>query len=193
MDGVMFGRHGHEDEVTGTAPGDLELVRSFISLHDHPVSRRTSAPPSTETIAGWLRARALIDPEPKPTELEWARQVLDDLRLEATGGGTHGTRERLNEAARRGGVSICFGCDSDEPIHASATGVTGAVGRLLAIAFLAELNGTWERLRACANPECLSVFWDRSKNGSGRWCSMAACGNQAKVRAYRERERASRG
>jgi predicted RNA-binding Zn ribbon-like protein len=34
------------------------------------------------------------------------------------------------------------------------------------------------------------VFYDRSKNRSGRWCVMAECGNRAKVRAYRERERA---
>jgi len=68
-------------------------------------------------------------------------------------------------------------------------GVVGAVGTLLASAFLAELDGSWARLRHCSNPECESVFYDRSKNRSGRWCSMRSCGNQAKVRAYRERHR----
>ena len=48
-------------------------------------------------------------------------------------------------------------------------------------------DGSWDRLRGCANPTCRSVFWDRSKNRSGRWCSLSVCGNQAKVRAYRER------
>ena len=76
-------------------------------------------------------------------------------------------------------------------MHAGTAGVRGAVGRLLGIAFLAELDGTWQRLRPCANASCRSVFWDGSKNRSGRWCSMEACGNQAKVRAYRERERAA--
>ncbi|HWL91166.1 MAG TPA: CGNR zinc finger domain-containing protein, partial [Actinomycetota bacterium] len=34
------------------------------------------------------------------------------------------------------------------------------------------------------------VFFDGSKNKSGKWCSMAACGNRAKVRAFRERQAA---
>ncbi|HEX6579263.1 MAG TPA: CGNR zinc finger domain-containing protein, partial [Actinomycetota bacterium] len=34
------------------------------------------------------------------------------------------------------------------------------------------------------------VFFDRSKNKSGKWCSMNACGNRAKVRAFRARQAA---
>ena len=191
MDGTRYGEHGHENRVTGTAPGDLELVRSFISLHDHPPTGRDSLPPSAATVEDWLRRHGPVEGHVSPQDLAWAGDVLDDLRLDAVGRGNVETRDRLNEAARRGGVSICFGCVDDEPIHASADGIAGAVGRLLGIAFLAELDGTWAKLRGCANPECRSVFWDRSRNGSGRWCSMRSCGNQAKVRAYRARERAS--
>ena len=61
---------------------------------------------------------------------------------------------------------------------------------ILAIAFLAELDGSWSRFKECGDPTCRSVFYDRSKNRSGKWCVMAECGNRAKVRAYRERERA---
>jgi predicted RNA-binding Zn ribbon-like protein len=39
------------------------------------------------------------------------------------------------------------------------------------------------RLRECANDHCLWLFFDDSKNGSRRWCSMQSCGNRAK--AYR--------
>ncbi len=35
-----------------------------------------------------------------------------------------------------------------------------------------------------------TVFFDRSKNKSGKWCSMNACGNRAKVRAFRARQAA---
>ncbi len=28
---------------------------------------------------------------------------------------------------------------------------------------------------------------DRSRNRSGRWCTMSLCGNQAKVHAHRQR------
>ncbi len=74
----------------------------------------------------------------------------------------------------------------------SAGDVRGAVGRILAIAFLAELDGSWDRFKECSSPTCRSVFWDRSKNRSGRWCTMQECGNRAKVRAYRDRERSAR-
>lgn len=43
------------------------------------------------------------------------------------------------------------------------------------------------RLRHCANPECSLVFYDTARNGTRRWCSMAACGNRSKVRSHRLR------
>jgi predicted RNA-binding Zn ribbon-like protein len=45
------------------------------------------------------------------------------------------------------------------------------------------------RLRACANPDCRWVFYDGTRNGTRRWCTMAVCGNRAKLRRYRQRPR----
>ena len=45
------------------------------------------------------------------------------------------------------------------------------------------------RLRACQNPECVLFFFDTTKNHARRWCSMAACGNRAKVAAHYRRGR----
>jgi predicted RNA-binding Zn ribbon-like protein len=47
------------------------------------------------------------------------------------------------------------------------------------------------RIRHCANPECLWLFVDESKNGTRRWCDMAACGNRAKARRHYLRARAT--
>jgi predicted RNA-binding Zn ribbon-like protein len=44
-------------------------------------------------------------------------------------------------------------------------------------------------LRACQNPECVLFFYDTTKNHRRRWCSMAACGNRAKVAAHYRRGR----
>jgi len=44
-----------------------------------------------------------------------------------------------------------------------------------------------ERIGLCAGQGCGWFFVDRSKAGRRRWCSMAACGNRAKVSEYRER------
>jgi predicted RNA-binding Zn ribbon-like protein len=43
------------------------------------------------------------------------------------------------------------------------------------------------RLRKCAREGCSILFVDRSRTGRRRWCSMSACGNKAKVDAFRKR------
>jgi predicted RNA-binding Zn ribbon-like protein len=50
------------------------------------------------------------------------------------------------------------------------------------------------RLRRCPAGQggCGWIFLDRSRNGSRRWCQMADCGTQAKIRRLTERRRAAR-
>ena len=43
------------------------------------------------------------------------------------------------------------------------------------------------RYRSCANETCLFTFYDDSKPGTRRWCSMELCGGRAKARAFRLR------
>lgn len=45
------------------------------------------------------------------------------------------------------------------------------------------------RLRTCGNLGCRWLFLDGTRNGQRRWCSMAVCGNRAKVGRYRRRRR----
>jgi predicted RNA-binding Zn ribbon-like protein len=45
------------------------------------------------------------------------------------------------------------------------------------------------RIRKCES--CVVHFFDISKKGSRRWCSMNICGNKLKVAAYQRRKRAS--
>ncbi|MGX1269996.1 CGNR zinc finger domain-containing protein [Streptomyces phaeoluteigriseus] len=37
------------------------------------------------------------------------------------------------------------------------------------------------RIRGCAHEACVLHFFDTSRNGTRRWCSMAGCGNRAKA------------
>ena len=60
-------------------------------------------------------------------------------------------------------------------------------GELLAIVAQAQADGTWRRMKAC--PACGWAFYDRSRNRSRTWCTMAICGNRAKARSYRARHR----
>ena len=49
----------------------------------------------------------------------------------------------------------------------------------------AQRDGSWKRLKACRNDECLWAFYDRSHAGRGAWCDMATCGNRIKNRNLR--------
>lgn len=66
-------------------------------------------------------------------------------------------------------------------------GIPAALAAISATAALAQAAGTWKRLKICAAPDCRWVFYDTSRSGAGRWCSMRVCGNRAKTRAYRQR------
>lgn len=186
----------HEEDLTRAAPDDLELVRGFLSLHDHEQGEPDGMPPSLESLRWWLGARDLLPPEEhvRDQDLAWALRVRDALTAKVRESMGEPRDEEatalLNRAAEETGVRVCFGCADGDAIHVEAEGVRGAIGRILGTAFLAELDGRWERFRICHDAGCSAVFFDRSKNKSGKWCSMNACGNRAKVRAFRARQAA---
>src|SRR2546430_13833607 len=45
-------------------------------------------------------------------------------------------------------------------------------------------GGDPRRLRKCANPTCPLMFYDTSKSGRRRWCSMQLCGGRPKGPAF---------
>lgn len=47
--------------------------------------------------------------------------------------------------------------------------------------------GPLDRLKECPADSCGWLFVDTSRNRSRTWCSMATCGNNAKVRRFRKR------
>jgi predicted RNA-binding Zn ribbon-like protein len=182
----------HPDDDVTPAPEDLEPLRSFLYLHDHVPGDRTSLPPDADSLRWWLRANGLVavDERVSDEEAAWALDVRAALVAKVGTSSDHVPDEAtqvLNRAAERAGLRTCFGCEDGRPIHVEADGVAGAIGTLLGAAFLAELDGRWERFGICGDPTCREVFYDRSRNRSGRWCSMATCGNRNKVRAFRER------
>lgn len=48
-----------------------------------------------------------------------------------------------------------------------------------------------DRIRTCAHEACILHFFDTSRNGTRRWCSMAACGNRAKASRHYARSKES--
>jgi predicted RNA-binding Zn ribbon-like protein len=189
----MFDIRAHDN--TAPAPGELELVQRFMNLHEHGPGAAGDLPPSRELIEDFLRRRGLLDEGTPFTEAD--RDAALDLhralhaKVRASGGRAGLADEdvaEIDRTARRAGLHPHFGRSGPELVP-TERGVAGALGRMVAVAFLADLQGTWEGLKECAGDDCNAVFFDRSKNHSGRWCSMSTCGNRAKVRAWRERRR----
>jgi predicted RNA-binding Zn ribbon-like protein len=46
------------------------------------------------------------------------------------------------------------------------------------------------QVRECGSDTCEWLFVDKSRNHTRRWCDMNDCGNRAKVRRFRQRQRA---
>ena len=65
--------------------------------------------------------------------------------------------------------------------------LAGFAAQVWAQVFLAQMAGTWKRLKLCHNPPCASAFYDRSKNNSGVWHDVKMCGNAVNLRASRAR------
>lgn len=50
-------------------------------------------------------------------------------------------------------------------------------------------SGDLSRVRQCGGEKCGWLFLDTSRNRSRQWCDMKDCGNLAKVRRFRRRQR----
>ena len=94
--------------------------------------------------------------------------------------------QRANAArelrAGRGGVS----CEWQASVPAWERAFHAVV--LSAAELLAD-RGRLARVHECPGEGCGWFFFDGSKNGSRRWCSMKTCGNVDKVRRFHARQR----
>jgi predicted RNA-binding Zn ribbon-like protein len=173
------------------APGSLAVVQAFVNTVD-----REHGPDLLDEPAGleeWLQ-RHLMPAPVTPSDLERAREVREALRalLLANNGEPYapGAQEVLERAGRRSRLEAAFPPDGAALVP-GADGVDGALGRILAAAFAAMLDGSWKRMKACPRDVCGWVFYDRSTNASATWCSMRVCGGRVKAGAYYRRRRAA--
>ena len=175
--------------MSNPAPDQLELVRAFVNTSDHEDGTEQLADPAT--LTGWLEGHDLGAPRAAAADLERARELREALRAILQ---HHGGLELdpaaprvVDAAAERAQLSVTFDDHGDALLAPRASGVDGALGRLLVLIADAQRDGTWSRLKACPADDCRYAFYDRSRNRSAVWCDMKVCGNRAKVRQFRER------
>ena len=177
------------------APGELALLQRFVNTLDLEDGTEELGTPAD--LRRWLAERDLAAASTRlgQADLRRAIEVREAFRalLHANNGAPLGPDAVavLDAAARDAQLTVSWDRDGAAELVPARGGVAGAVGKLLAIAYRARVEGTWERLKACPEASCGWAFYDRSRNRSSTWCSMAVCGNRAKARAFRERQAAS--
>jgi predicted RNA-binding Zn ribbon-like protein len=182
-----------ETSQAKTAPQPLYLVQRFVNSVDLESGEDELTSP--DALRDWFAERGLMDAAApvSAADLERALDVREGLRavlLQNNGLPLDQEAvERLDRAVGRAAVRVRFAPGRDPELVAGCEGVDGAIARLMAIVAAAVEHGRWERLKACPRDECEWVFYDKSKNRSGRWCSMESCGNIEKAKAFRARHR----
>jgi predicted RNA-binding Zn ribbon-like protein len=172
-----------------TATGVLGLVQAFVNtvdLQDGPEEFTDS-----NRLKTWLVARGLMDSSHpvEASDLKHAAALREAIR------GVIGANSglpvypvdvaTLNEAAGASGLRMRFGADGRPRFEPEVAGAVGAMGRIVAALYTAMEDESWTRLKLCSSQPCRWAFYDRSKNHSSRWCTMASCGNREKARRFR--------
>jgi predicted RNA-binding Zn ribbon-like protein len=177
------------------APMPLLLVQSFVNTWDGDHGSDLLLDPAT--ARDWLTEAGLWSAQraPDPAELHLARGVREGIRamLVANSGGPRpalGELQPLQAVAQACRPALQVGPGgqvslSPEPADRADAGHLA----LLLVIRDAQRDGTWQRLKACGNPDCRWAFYDRSHSLAGTWCDMATCGNRIKNRKLRRRRR----
>jgi predicted RNA-binding Zn ribbon-like protein len=175
------------------ATGDVGLVQEFVNTVDLQDGPELLSDPNT--LGAWLVAHGLLG-EAQAVD---AGDLRHALALREAMRGVIGANSglpvypvdiaTLNQAATASGLRIRFAADGRPRLEPEAGGVTGALGRLVATLHSAMEDQGWARLKLCSSGTCRWAFYDRSKNHSSRWCTMASCGNREKARRFRSQAR----
>ncbi len=145
---------------------------------------------TAEGTSIWLRS-ADLGPHPVPRPTAAVRDVLiqarDVVREVAEHPGSGTAHRRLNALLAHGHRERRL--TPDGPVtRVLVDDPTWTVPWLIAENYLDLLERAPDRIRRCEHPECVLWYFDSSRSGTRRWCSMSICGNRAKAtRHYRRR------
>jgi predicted RNA-binding Zn ribbon-like protein len=170
-------------------------VQSFVNTREEDAGTDLLLEPAS--AQHWLQATGLMDPgeaQLSDRDLDLVRGVRESIRalLVYNGGGVLPAESQLRPLAE-----LTPSCRFAARV--SPTGIIELEGdrgshaidfaRLLLTIRDAQDDGTWARLKACHNGDCVWAFYDRSHARRGLWCDMAVCGNRIKNRKLRARRR----
>lgn len=179
LDGFRF-RGGHAAlDLTATLLGRLK-----------PVPRELLA--DSADLDRWLAAAgvAAFAGGASGADLQVARELREAIFKLAEGAGEGAFDRRavkvINRTAAFSMSAPALGADGRIEWDPSASDLLCLLAREAIHLFGGKDAG---RVRQCEASACTIFFIDTSRSGDRRWCSMAACGNKAKVAEFRRRKR----
>jgi predicted RNA-binding Zn ribbon-like protein len=177
--------------ASSAAPGELETVRNFVNTVE--IDAVTDALSAEDTLGQWCTTSGTCPDGIDEDGLSELRRFREALRavLEANAGeGDAAERwHALEPYAARAGYGMCITPAGLPALRPEGAGADRVIAAVLRIVYDAIGQGTWTRLKACRKHSCRWAFYDKSKNGSGAWCSMRVCGNRVKAERRRAREK----
>jgi len=139
-----------------------------------------------EGTRAWLAAAGIATvPTPETRRaLVAARQAIRDVLAAHAGTVALG---RLNQVLSHGclRLSISPPASPEQTLEVDDPAWRPAV--MAAASLLELLKQAPDRIRRCEHPACVLWFYDTTRNGTRRWCSMATCGNRAKAHRHYDR------
>lgn len=177
----------YDEEPGGRAPapGVLRLVQAFLNTVDIEASNDGFSNPAD--VRAWFLAQRLISPRARVGQADRqlvieAREALRDVVATNTGipSATPSSIRTLNRIGRSA-VSVRFERGGEARLVGNTSDVSGGLASILAMVERSMAEGTWRYLKVCRRDACRWVFYDRSKNHSGSWCTMAICGSRTKA------------
>jgi predicted RNA-binding Zn ribbon-like protein len=153
-----------------------------------------------EDVFTWLRQAGLspegvTDVRPSGALLRAARALRDTIRtlIEMRKAGKQGDFSDLNAFLAAAQSHPQLSWTKSRTVAMETILPTDTAEQVLAPLALkaAELfaYADFRRVRLCDDPTCVHWFYDQTRPGKRRWCSMATCGNRRKVKAYRRRRK----
>nr|WP_221379056.1 CGNR zinc finger domain-containing protein [Actinoplanes polyasparticus] len=169
---------------------DLHLIEEFLNT----VDERTFSRHGESHVAGehltspgalseWLVARDLptAGADPQPADLAATVALRTALRQVLLG--------ELDATAALNDYQLRLVPDPARGLRIAARSGRPWLDAIVETVAQSAARGEWQRVKLCAAPDCHWAFYDTSRSGRGRWCSMDICGNRHKTRTYRERHR----
>ncbi|MFI2367087.1 CGNR zinc finger domain-containing protein [Streptomyces sp. NPDC018833] len=142
----------------------------------------------TDGLGIWLRTNGLADRfAADAATLENTRAARDALAalIDRT---DDGAAARVDAVLAHGRIRATL-TDEGPGEEAEFADPAWGPGWLAARGHLDLMRTAPERIRACAHDACVLHFFDTSRNGTRRWCSMTLCGNRAKASRHYARTR----